>query len=60
MLWRPVSQIDGAKLGLGGPSLILLTGMDKAFRSTFSEEDYAKVRQLGDEYRRRNPRSVLT
>lgn len=49
---------DGANVGLGGPSLVLITGMDKPFRSTFSDEDYAGVRSLGDEYRRRNPRSV--
>ncbi len=49
---------DGARVGRGGPSLVIITGMDKAFRSTFSEEDYARVRELGDEYKRRNPRSV--
>jgi hypothetical protein len=49
---------DGARHGLGGPSLVLITGMDKAFRSTFSGEDYARVRRLGDEYKRRSPRSV--
>ena len=48
----------GAAVGLGGPSLVLITGMDKPFRSTFSDEDYAAVRRLGDEYRRRKPRSV--
>jgi hypothetical protein len=49
---------DGAKIGLGGPSLIILTGLDKPFRTTLSALDYAKVRALGDEYRRRNPRSI--
>ena len=49
---------DGARLGLGGPSLVLITGMDKPFRSTFSDQDYGRVRRLGDEYKRRNPRSV--
>jgi hypothetical protein len=42
---------DGAQLGLGGPSLVVKT--------TLSERDYARVRQLGDEYRSRVPRSVL-
>jgi hypothetical protein len=49
---------DGASHGLGGPSLVLITGMDKAFRSTFSDEDYARVRKLGGEYKRRTRRSV--
>ena len=49
---------DGGGLGLGGPSLVVLAGMDKAFMTTLSESDYAKVRVLGDEFRARNPRSV--
>ncbi len=49
---------NGASVGLGGPSLVLITGMDKPFRSTFSDEDYGRVRALGDEYKRRTPRSV--
>ena len=50
---------DGARLGLGGPSLVVLTGMEKPFLTTFTARDYARVRQLGDEYRSREPRSVL-
>ena len=53
-----VLERDGAALGLGGPSIVLLTGMRKGFRTTFSTRDYEKVRQLGAEYRARNPRSV--
>lgn len=54
-----VLERDGAELGLGGPSLVVLTGMEKAFRTTFSERDYARVRRLWDEYRKRVPRSVV-
>jgi hypothetical protein len=54
-----VLERDGAALRLGGPSLVLITGMGKPFRTTFSDRDYAKVRALGDEYRARKPRSVL-
>ncbi|NNB92754.1 hypothetical protein HI113_02360 [Corallococcus exiguus] len=53
-----VLERDGAALGLGGPSLVLLTGRTKAFRTVLSENDYAKVRALRDEYQRRRPRSV--
>lgn len=50
---------EGARLGLGGPSLVVISGMEKPFRTTFTERDYEGVRQLGDEYRSREPRSVL-
>jgi hypothetical protein len=49
----------GGRLGLGGSSLVVLTGTEKPFRTKFTERDYARVRQLGDEYRSRVPRSVL-
>jgi Txe/YoeB family toxin of Txe-Axe toxin-antitoxin module len=54
-----VLERDGAMLGLGGPSIVVITGMAKPCRTTFTERDYARVRQLGDEYRSRVPRSVL-
>jgi Txe/YoeB family toxin of Txe-Axe toxin-antitoxin module len=54
-----VLEREGTQLGLGGPSIVVLAGMEKPFRTTFTERDYARVRQLGDEYRSRVPRSVL-
>ncbi len=54
-----ILERDGAQLGPGGPSLVVIAGMDKPFRTAFSERDYARVRQLGGEYRSRVPRSVL-
>jgi hypothetical protein len=50
---------DTKVLGLGGPSLVVLCGKDKPFRTVLSEADYADVRRHGDEYRARTPRSVL-
>ncbi len=50
---------DGAKFGLDGPSVIVIIGKTKPFRTVLSESDYAEVRKLGDEYLARNPRSVL-
>ncbi len=44
--------------GLGGPSVVLITGMDKPPGSGFSEADYARVRALGREFLSRTPRSV--
>lgn len=49
----------GADLGLGGPSIVLISGMRKANETAFSKADYAQVRALGDEYRSRTPRSVI-
>jgi Txe/YoeB family toxin of Txe-Axe toxin-antitoxin module len=53
-----VLERDGASVGLGGPSIVLIAGMTKEFRTTFSRRDYEKVRNLGAEYRSRRPRSV--
>ena len=54
-----ILEREGSDLGLRGPSVVLITGMDKPFRSTFSASDYERVRRLGAEYRSRIPRSVL-
>lgn len=40
------------------PLLTVVTGMGKPFRTTLRDRDYAQVRQLGEEYRARNPRSI--
>lgn len=49
---------DGKKVGLGGPSLILVTGKDKPFRTLLTKGDYDEVRALGTEFLGRCPRSV--
>jgi hypothetical protein len=49
---------DNGALGLGGPSIVLITGKDKPFRTVLSPRDYDDVRRLGQEYRQRKPRSV--
>lgn len=54
-----VLERDGAAVGLGGPSLVLITGKTKPFLTVLSKADYAEVRALGAEYRKRRPRSVL-
>jgi len=50
--------IDLAAEGATKPWLVAVTGMSKPWQTTFSEADYAAVRNLGDEYKSRNPRSV--
>jgi len=41
------------------PLIVVVTGLDKPFRTTLSNADYAAVRRLGAEYHRRNPRSII-
>lgn len=40
------------------PLLVVVTGMDKPFRTELTKADYAAVRALGQEYLSRNPRSI--
>lgn len=40
------------------PLLVVITGLDKPFRTELSRADYAGVRRLGEEYLSRNPRSI--
>lgn len=54
-----VLERDGEKLGLDGPSLVLITGKEKPFQTVLSKADYEEVRALGEEFRSRTPRSVL-
>lgn len=53
-----VLERDGKKVGLRGPSLVIITGMRKAFGTSFTNHDYREVRALRLEYFKRTPRSV--
>jgi hypothetical protein len=53
-----VLEREGEQLGLGGPSVVIITGKDKPFHTTLSKSDYGDVKRLGSEYRARSPRSV--
>lgn len=45
----------------GAPlKLTVLAGMTKPDRTVFTDSDYASIRELGDEYKARNPRSLAT
>ena len=54
-----VLERNGDEVGLGGPSIVLITGKDKPLGTKLSKAEYADVRRLVDEYRFRSPRSVL-
>jgi hypothetical protein len=58
-LYRLFCILEREAQGLAGPSLVIIAGMDKPNETALSEEDYARVRALGDEYRARLPRSIL-
>ncbi len=40
------------------PLLVVISGLDKPHQTQLSGADYGRVRNLGEEYLRRNPRSL--
>jgi hypothetical protein len=57
-LYRLFCILERDAPGLDGPSVIVIGGLSKPIGTGFSEAEYAEIRRLGDEYRRRLPRSV--
>jgi len=45
---------------VGGPSLVLVTGLDKPFQTKLSNRDHDEVLEFVAEFRKRAPRSVLS
>jgi hypothetical protein len=58
-LYRLFCILERDAPGLGGPSVAVIGGLSKPVGNAFSEVDYDLIRRLGDEYRRRTPRSVV-
>ncbi len=56
--YRLFCLLDYEAIGVDRPLLVVIDGRVKVFRSTLSAADYEAVRQLGEEYRSRNPRSL--
>jgi hypothetical protein len=56
--YRLYCRLDYEARGRDKPFLVVITGLDKPFKTVLSEADYKSVRDLGDEYFSRNPRSV--
>lgn len=56
--YRLFCLLDHEAHGQDMPFLVIIDGRDKPFRTELSSADYAAVRDLGDEYRKRNPRSI--
>jgi hypothetical protein len=57
-LYRVFCILEREAEGLPGPSLVIIAGLDKANETAFSRAEYRRVRELGEEYRSRSPRSI--
>jgi len=56
--YRLFCRLDYDAAGQAKPLLAVICGLDKPFRTELSGADYRHVRNLGEEYLRRNPRSL--
>ena len=56
--YRLYCLLDYEAKGAEKPLLVVVAGLEKSYRTTFSDAEYASIRRLGDEYRSRNPRSL--
>lgn len=57
-LYRLFCLLDRDAPGLERPTVVVITGLAKPVGAAFTDADYARVRNLADEYRRRLPRRV--
>ena len=57
--YRLFCRLDYEAQGLDKPLLVVIDGRSKPFRTTLSDDDYAAIRELGDEYFARNPRTIV-
>jgi len=57
--YRLFCRLDYEAKDASRPLLVMITGLDKPFRTELSNADYARVRKLGNEYLKRNPRSIV-
>jgi hypothetical protein len=60
ILENPNDNAELEKTGLPRPAIAVITGMRKAWRTTFSGADYEHVRKLGESYRNTFPRRIVT
>lgn len=58
LLDKPTNDTESARTGFPGPMIVVLTGMRKAWRTAFSDADYAHVRELGEAYLETFPRRI--
>ena len=58
-LYRLFCILEQQAPGLPGPTIVVIAGMSKPVGTLFTAAEYARVRTLGEEYRRRSPRGVI-
>jgi hypothetical protein len=58
-LYRLFCILEREAPGLNGPSVVVIGGLSKPVGTAISDADYAQIRRLGDEYRRRSPHNVI-
>lgn len=58
-LYRLFCLLEREEEGLSNPSIIVIDGLKKKKRTRIRPQDYGRVRQLGEEYKKRRPRSVF-
>lgn len=58
--YRLFCVLDYGAAGKSAPLLTVIDGASKRYQTTLPEARYAQVRQRGDEYWARNPRSLAT
>lgn len=51
---------DLAGRGLKSPAIAVITGLRKPWRTAFSQRDYQRVRELGNDHQRNYPRRIAT
>jgi hypothetical protein len=56
--YRLFCLLEYEAAGQDKPLLVVIDGRDKPFRTILADSEYAAVRELGAEYRSRNPRSL--
>lgn len=58
--YRLFCVLDYTAKGKATPLLVVIDGAAKRYQTTLTASRYADVRDLGDEYRKRNPRSLAS
>ena len=58
--YRLFCLLDYDAAGMTSPPLTVIDGAAKPYRTTLPDSRYAEVRELGNEYLGRNPRSLAT
>jgi len=56
--YRLFCLLDYEAEAVAKPLLVVVTGLSKPVRTLLARSAYVRIRELGDEYRARNPRSL--